>query len=67
MAANELIAGLALLVFLAILIAWNFITDVIIGLTQDFGNPVSIPIEISALVFIGAAIVSIIVYLTFNE
>ncbi|KAB1192430.1 hypothetical protein GJR96_02825 [Haloferax sp. MBLA0076] len=61
--ADDLAAILAIAVFLAIVIAWNFITDTISNLSASVGSQVGIPPEISAIVFLGAVGVSVMAYM----
>jgi hypothetical protein len=67
--ANPLATALAVLVFIAILIAWNFLSGIwtSAGLNRIFPAPEIIPVISSTLVFIGAIVAAYYVYSSFVD
>lgn len=61
--ADELVAALAIVVFMAILVAWSFITSLWLSFTEQVGQPVGVPSELSFLVLLVAVGAGIVVYL----
>ncbi|WP_435175675.1 hypothetical protein [Halorussus sp. AFM4] len=62
-----LVAILGLVTFMAILIAWNFVTSSWVRLTKEMGQPVGVPGSLDALMFLVAIAAGIIVFLKFNS
>lgn len=58
---------LGLLAFVAILIAWSFITDLVASITASIGDPVTAPGSLNALIFVVAAFIGVYLYLNFQR
>ena len=61
--ADELVAGLAVVVCLSLLFAYDFITDILVAFTTSLGYPIGIPNSLSMLMFLGAIGAGIVVYI----
>lgn len=69
--ADELAAVSALLVFISILVAWNFISELVNGFNSQFGQLFYTPdhtgVLLSAIVFVGAIVAARVVYSNFTQ
>lgn len=57
---------LGLLAFVAILMAWSFITDLVASITASIASPVTPPGTLNALIFVIAAFVAVYLYMKFE-